>query len=62
MNIGEKNECEMLLLNTDRTIKSLKYQINTIVSNKSCHTEISQINPTIIEVIENTPIYARISL
>lgn len=58
MNIGEKNECENLLRNTDRTIKSLKYQINTIVSNKSCHTEISQNNPTVIEVIENTPIYA----
>jgi len=41
VDLGGQNECEDQLKNTDRMIKSLKYQINSIVSNKSCHLELN---------------------
>ena len=41
-------------------IKSLKYQINSIVSNKSCHIELSQGSGIEIEVLEQTQIYVKV--
>jgi len=42
-------------------IKSLKYQINSIVSNKSCHIELIQGSGLEIEVLEQTQIYVKVN-
>lgn len=49
-----------MLRKTDRDIKCISYQLSNIVSNGENHIIIQSKSPKAIEVIEDTPIYAKI--
>jgi hypothetical protein len=54
-----KVDCEEILKNTDKMIKSVKYHINTVISNGECHTDLYNDSTVQVEVIEATPIYLK---
>ena len=55
-----KEDCKSLIKSAGNELKSIKYQLSTLVSNGESHTDIYPDNDTEIEVIQSTLIYAKV--
>lgn len=55
-----KVNAEDQLRKTDRQLKSIQYQLGTIISNGECHIELQGQTTTTSDIIENTPIYFKL--
>ena len=55
-----REDCKSLIKNTGNELKSIKYQLSTLISNGESHKNIYSDGDTEIEIIPSTLIYAKV--